>query len=210
MDRDFSRRFLMSISLPCLPYGLNDLEPYMSKRTLELHHGKHHRAYVEKANKLIQGTPYDDLSPEELIVRSYIKNKKIFNQAAQAWNHSFFWECLSPRGEGAPTSDVRQPLEKDFGSFEKFRDKFTQKASTFFGSGWVWLVQDKDHSLSIVAMQNAGNPLAKRQVPLLVCDIWEHAYYVDYQNERPKYLENFWKLVNWKFVQLNLERSSLF
>lgn len=194
----------MSIELPELPFAMDALEPHMSKRTLEFHYGKHHKAYVNKLNELIAGTPLDKSSLEEIILATHEKKPKIFNNAAQAWNHAFFWNCLTPTSQ-APSEDFEQLLTQHFGSVQEFKDQFTTSAKDLFGSGWAWLVKDKSGKLKIRALSNAETPLVLGEIPLLTCDVWEHAYYLDYQNERPKYLEHFWKLVNWQFAAMNAE-----
>jgi Fe-Mn family superoxide dismutase len=175
----------------------------MSAETLSFHHGKHHKKYVETANKLIAGTEFEKLAPEEIIRRA---SGKIFNNVAQAWNHDFFWQCLTPRSK-APAAALDKSLTQAFGSVDEFKSTFGKTAAETFGSGWAWLVRDKDGSLKIVSTSNAENPLRIGQTPLLTCDVWEHAYYIDYRNERPKYLEHFWQIVNWEFVAKNLDAA---
>ena len=192
----------MAFQLPDLPYSKDALAPHMSAETLEFHYGKHHKTYVDKLNSLVPGTPFENASLEEIIRKS---DGGIFNNAAQVWNHTFFWNCLSPQGGGAPTGAVQEAIDKSFGSFDAFKEKFTQAAINLFGSGWAWLVKNPDGSLSIEALSNAGNPLTKDQTPLLTCDVWEHAYYIDYRNARPKFLDGFWSLVNWEYVEKNLK-----
>lgn len=196
----------MAIQLPPLPYKLDALEPHMSKQTLHYHYEKHHKAYVDKTNELISDTIYDKMSLKEIVLESHWKNEKIFHNSAQAWNHAFFWQCLSPSG-GKPSKTVRQELEDSFGSFDGFKKEFSNQAAELFGSGWTWLVRNPDESLAIAPMDNADNPLMHGQFALMTVDVWEHAYYLDHQNQRPNYLENFWRLVNWDFVEMNLERS---
>ena len=185
--------------LPPLPYAKHALAPHMSEETLEYHYGKHHQAYVTNLNKLIAGTELEGLPLEDIVKNS---SGAIFNNAAQVWNHSFFWRCLSPDGGGAPTGALADAINTAFGSFEKFQEAFTQCALTTFGSGWAWLVKNADGSLAVVSTSNAGCPLTVGQTPWLTCDVWEHAYYIDYRNQRVKFLDAFWKLVNWKFVTL--------
>ena len=192
----------MAFQLPDLPYSKDALAPHMSAETLEFHYGRHHKTYVDKLNSLVPGTPFENASLEEIIRKS---DGGIFNNAAQVWNHTFFWNCLSPQGGGAPTGAVQEVIDKSFGSFDAFKEKFTQAAINLFGSGWAWLVKNPDGSLSIEALSNAGNPLTKDQTPLLTCDVWEHAYYIDYRNARPKFLDGFWSLVNWEYVEKNLK-----
>lgn len=187
--------------LPELPYAKNALAPYISEETLEYHYGKHHQAYVTNLNSLIKGTEFEPLSLEDIVLKS---SGGIFNNAAQVWNHTFYWNCLTPQGGGEPSGALLEAIEKNFGSFSDFKEKFSQSATTLFGSGWAWLVKNSDGSLDIVGTSNAGNPLTEGKTPLLTCDVWEHAYYIDYRNARPKYLEAFWKLANWDFVAKNL------
>jgi Fe-Mn family superoxide dismutase len=190
----------MAVEFPALPYALNALEPYISKETLEYHYGKHHKAYVDKLNSLIKDTNLDHKPLEDIIKNS---EGAIFNNAAQAYNHTFYWHCLAPQGGGKPSGNLASRIDKDFGSFEHFKEKFTEVSINTFGSGWGWLVKKPDHSLAIVSTSNAHTPLTTSDIPLLTCDVWEHAYYIDHRNARPKYLEAFWNLVNWKFVAEN-------
>ncbi len=184
----------MKHELPKLPYSPEALEPYISKKTIEYHYGKHHATYVKKLNGLIPGTDFEDASLEEIILKA---EGGIFNNGAQVWNHSFFWEGFSPNGGGEPQGELMQAIEEAFGSYGKFKDEFSEAAATLFGSGWAWLVKNKEGKLEIVQTANAGNPLRSGQTPLLTCDVWEHAYYLDYQNRRPEFIEGFWKLVDW-------------
>ncbi len=191
----------MAHALPELPYAKNALEPHISAETIEYHYGKHHQAYVNNLNNLVPGTEFENLSLEEIIMKS---SGGVFNNAAQVWNHTFYWHCLSPNGGGEPSGALADAINKAFGSFDEFKKKFTQTAITTFGSGWAWLVQDKDGALAIVSTSNAATPMTAGQKALLTCDVWEHAYYVDYRNARPSYVEHFWSLVNWDFVAKNL------
>lgn len=191
----------MEHTLPTLPYALDALEPHISKETLEFHYGKHHQTYVTNLNMLIKDTAFADLSLEEIIKQS---SEGIFNNAAQVWNHSFYWNCLSPNGGGQPAGQLAEAINSTFGSFDKFKEEFTKKAVTTFGSGWGWLVKNADGSLALASTSNAGTPMTSGQTALLTCDVWEHAYYIDYRNARPKYVEAFWNLVNWDFVAQNL------
>ena len=192
----------MAIELPPLPYAQDALEPHISKETLEFHYGKHHNTYVVKLNGLIEGTPDADKSLEEIVKSS---SGGVFNNSAQVWNHTFYWNCLSPNGGGAPAGAVADAINDAFGSFDEFKAKFTDSAVNNFGSGWTWLVKNADGSLAIVNTSNAATPLTDDGVtPLLTVDVWEHAYYIDYRNARPSYMEAFWKLVNWDFVLSNL------
>jgi superoxide dismutase, Fe-Mn family len=191
----------MEHTLPVLPYELNALEPHISKETLEYHYGKHHQTYVTNLNNLIKDGAFADMSLEEIIKQS---SEGVFNNAAQVWNHSFYWNCLSPKGGGQPTGKLANAINSTFGSFDKFKEEFTKKAITTFGSGWAWLVKNTDGTLALVSTSNAGTPMTSNQTALLTCDVWEHAYYIDYRNARPKYVEAFWNLVNWDFVAQNL------
>ncbi|NKI35405.1 superoxide dismutase [Fe] [Wenzhouxiangella sp. XN79A] len=187
----------MSFSLPDLPYAKDALEPHISAETLDYHYGKHHQTYVDKLNGMVEGTPDADKSLEE-IIRS--ASGGLFNNAAQVWNHTFYWHCLSPNGGGAPSGALAEAIDRDFGAFDTFKEKFTESAIGNFGSGWTWLVQNEDGSLAIVNTDDAETPLTGSATPLLTCDVWEHAYYIDYRNARPKYLDAFWNLVHWEFV----------
>ncbi len=190
----------MAFELPALPYATNRLVPYISEETLEFHHGKHHQTYVTNLNNLVPGTEFADLSLEEIIVKS---SGPIFNNAAQVWNHTFYWNSLTPDGGGEPVGALAEAINATFGSFDKFKEEFSKCAATTFGSGWAWLVKNADGSLALVSTSNAGCPLTTGQTPLLTCDVWEHAYYIDYRNARPAYLEAFWALVNWEFAAAN-------
>jgi len=190
----------MTIELPALPYAQDALAPHISAETLEFHYGKHHQTYVTNLNNLIKGTSFADASLESIVMRA---EGGMFNNAAQIWNHSFYWNCLSPNGGGEPTAELADAINAKFGSFAEFKAQFSQCAITTFGSGWAWLVKNADGSLELVSTSNAGCPLTQGQTPLLTCDVWEHAYYIDYRNARPKYLEAFWNLVNWEFAAAN-------
>lgn len=191
----------MSFELPALPYAQNALEPHISAETLEYHYGKHHNTYVVNLNNLIKDTEFAAKTLEEIIKTS---SGGIFNNAAQVWNHTFYWHCLSPNGGGEPTGKVADAIKQSFGSFAEFKAQFTDAAVKNFGAGWTWLVKKADGTLAIVSTSNAATPLTTSDKPLLTVDVWEHAYYIDYRNARPKYLENFWTLVNWSFVEQNL------
>jgi len=193
----------MSFELPPLPYDKNALEPYISEETLDFHYGKHHQAYVTNLNNLTSNTEFENLSLEAIITKA---TGPIFNNAAQVWNHTFYWHCLSPQGGGEPKGVVGDAIKNAFGSFAAFKEEFSRVAIATFGSGWAWLVQQKDGKIAIVSTGNADNPLTKDQKPLLTCDVWEHAYYIDYRNARPKYVEAFWNLVNWSFVEEQLSK----
>lgn len=191
----------MAFTLPQLPFERNALEPYVSGETLDFHHGKHHQAYVTNLNKLIEGKPEAELSLEEIIKKS---EGGIFNNAAQVWNHSFYWNCLAPKGGGEPTGELAQLIARDFGSFARFQELFAEAAATQFGSGWAWLTYDGG-KLAIEKTANADLPLRHGRNALLTIDVWEHAYYIDYRNARPKYIDTFLKsLVNWDFAAKNL------
>ncbi len=193
----------MAFQLPPLPYEQNALEPHISAETLEFHYGKHHKTYVDKLNGLVGGTDMENKSLEEVVKAS---EGGLFNNAAQTWNHTFYWHCLSPNGGGAPTGKLGEAIDAAFGSFDKFKEDFTASAIGNFGSGWTWLVQKGDGSVAIVNTSNAGTPLTDDSVtPLLTVDVWEHAYYIDYRNARPKYMEAFWNLVNWEFAASNMK-----
>lgn len=192
----------MSITLPELPYGKKDLSPHISEETLNYHYGKHHKAYVDKLNGQVQGTKWEKATLEEIVKSS---EGGIFNNSAQVWNHTFYWNCLSPKGGSAPSGSLGSIIEKHFQSFQNFKEQFTAVALAQFGSGWAWLVKE-DEKLKILSTPNAETPLSSsHQKALLTCDVWEHAYYIDYRNARNTYLEAFWNLVNWEFVNKNLD-----
>jgi Fe-Mn family superoxide dismutase len=190
----------MPHTLPQLPYAMDALAPYISKETLEYHYGKHHQAYVTNLNNLIAGTEFADLALEEIIKKA---SGPIFNNAAQVWNHTFYWHCLKPQGGGEPSGALAAAIIRDFGSFAAFKEAFSKAAVATFGSGWAWLVKDGE-KLNIMTTSNAGTPMTEGKKALLTCDVWEHAYYIDYRNQRPKYVEEFWHLVNWDFVASQL------
>ncbi len=187
----------MAFELPPLPYAKDALEPHISAETLEYHYGKHHQTYVTNLNNMVQGTAAADKSLEDIIRSS---SGGLFNNAAQVWNHTFYWHCLSPNGGGEPHGALATAINNEFGSFASFKEAFSKTAITTFGSGWAWLVQKPDGSLDLVSTSNAQSPLTGSDKPLLTCDVWEHAYYIDYRNARPQYVEAFWHLVNWDFV----------
>lgn len=191
----------MAHQLPELPYAKNALEPHISAETIDYHYGKHHQTYVTNLNGLIANTEFADATLDNIILKS---QGAIFNNAAQVWNHTFYWNCLKPKGGGQPSGPLAAAINKAFGSFDEFKKRFTQTAIGTFGSGWAWLVKKQDGSLEIVSTSNAGTPMTSGQKALLTCDVWEHAYYVDYRNARAKYVESFWNLVNWDFVAKNL------
>ena len=191
----------MAFELPALPYEQNALEPHISAETLEFHYGKHHKTYVDKLNGLVEGTDMENASLEDVIKSA---EGGVFNNAAQVWNHTFYWNCLSPNGGGEPSGALADAINGAFGSFADFKEQFTNSAINNFGSGWTWLVQKADGSVAIHNTSNAGCPLTEGVTPLLTVDVWEHAYYIDYRNARPKYMEAFWNLVNWEFVAGNM------
>lgn len=191
----------MSFTLPVLPYASDALEPVISARTIEFHYGKHHQTYVTKLNSLVPGTPFESASLEEIILKA---EGGIFNNAAQVWNHTFYWEGFSAQRGTQPSAVLLQKIEAAFGSFEAFKTKFSEAAVNQFGSGWAWLVADAAGNLSIVATGNAANPMRDGLKPLLTCDVWEHAYYIDYQNRRPDYVNAFFNLVDWNVVAKRL------
>jgi Fe-Mn family superoxide dismutase len=191
---------IMEHQLPPLPYAKDALQPHMSQETLEFHYGKHHQTYVTNLNKLIPGTEFAELPLEEIVRKS---SGGVFNNAAQIWNHTFFWNSLSPAGGGAPTGALAEAINAKWGSADKFKEAFTAAAVGTFGSGWAWLVKKTDGSLDIVSTSNAATPLTSDAKPLLTIDVWEHAYYIDYRNARPKFVEAFWNLVNWDFAAKN-------
>jgi len=188
--------------LPELPYSDNALEPVISAQTISFHYAKHHKAYVDNLNNLIQGTEFENATLEEIVMKS---EGGIFNNGAQVWNHTFYWNCFKPGGS-APSGDLLAAINEQFGSFDVFKDMFSKAAATLFGSGWAWLVKDASGKLSIVQESNAGNPMRKGLTPLLTCDVWEHAYYVDKQNRRPDYISDFWTIVHWDFVAENFKK----
>ncbi len=189
-------------TLPPLPYEMDALQPYISKETLEYHYGKHHKAYVDNLNKLIPGTEFENLSLEDIIAKS---TGGIFNNAAQVWNHTFYWHCMTPKSSKEPSGKLADAITKKFGSFDEFKKLFSEKAITTFGSGWAWLAKNADGSIELMSTSNAGTPLKEGKKALLTCDVWEHAYYIDYRNARASYVEKFWNLVNWDFVAGNFK-----
>ncbi len=197
----------MRFQLPPLPYGFDALEPHVSAETLETHYGKHHKGYIEKTNELLEAPTawQEDLSLEEIVKTS---SGPLFNNAAQAWNHTFFWNCLAPSAGEEPPGELLDPITRDFGSFAHFRRLFSQKAADVFGSGYAWLVLERTGRLNIVSTANADTPLVGDDVPLLALDVWEHAYYLDHRNERRAFIDAFWDLVNWDFVSENFRRDS--
>ncbi|MCD6201880.1 MAG: superoxide dismutase [Bacteroidales bacterium] len=187
----------MAFELPKLPYPMDALEPYISRKTLEFHYGKHHQAYVNNANSLSKGTKFEN-SDLETIIRE--ADGGLYNNGAQVWNHTFYFMAFGPDGSKGPVGMLADAINRDFGSFENFKDEFTKKAATLFGSGWTWLVKDDAGKLQIIKESNAGNPLRNGLTPIMTCDVWEHAYYLDYQNRRPNYISSFWSLLNWDVI----------
>jgi len=190
----------MTHVLPPLPYAKDALKPVISAETIDFHYGKHHQAYVTNLNNLVPGTKFENASLEEIVMQA---DGGIFNNAAQVWNHTFYWNGLSPDGGGEPTGALATAIDQAFGSFSAFREAFVKSAVGNFGSGWTWLVKGEDGKVAIVNTSNAANPMRDGKKPLLTIDVWEHAYYIDYRNARPKYLDEIWKLVNWNFVAGN-------
>lgn len=191
----------MAFALPPLPYAKDALAPFISAETIDYHHGKHHQAYVTNLNNLVKGTEYENKTLEQIVLAS---TGDIFNNAAQVWNHTFYWHCMKPAGGGEPTGTLANAINKSFGSFAAFKEKFAASALGNFGSGWTWLVKNKDGAVAIVNTGNAGCPLTDGKKPLLTIDVWEHAYYIDHRNARAKYVESFWNYIDWDFVAKNL------
>lgn len=196
----------MAIQLPALPYDRTALEPHISGETIDFHYGKHHKAYVDNLNKMIEGTPFAEMPLEDIIRKA---QGAMFNNAAQVWNHTFYWHCLKPAsgsspGGGEPGGKLADAIAKAFGDFGKFKEQFSDTAVKTFGSGWAWLVQRPDGALALASTPNAATPLTGEDTALLTCDVWEHAYYIDYRNARPKYVEAFWNLVDWDFAASNM------
>ncbi|MBD5389846.1 superoxide dismutase [bacterium] len=189
---------MKNFELPPLPFAQDALAPHISAQTLAFHYGKHHQAYVDNLNKLRANTPFEECGLEEIIRKA---DGPLYNNAAQVWNHTFYWNCLSPQGGGQPTGALAEAIDRAFGSFDQFKAQFSAAAAGLFGSGWVWLVCDSKDRLAILPTPNAGNPIREHKEPLLVIDVWEHAYYLDYQNKRPDYIAHFFELVDWKAVE---------
>lgn len=195
----------MAFQLPELPFDKTALKSFISEETFEYHHGKHHAGYVKKLNAAVDGSDYAGMKLEDAVKRAAEeKNLAVFNNGAQHWNHSFFWNCMSPTGGGQPTGKIAELITRDFGSFDAFKEKFSNSAATLFGSGWAWLAFD-NNKLEILPLSNAGTPLTQSKQPLLTIDVWEHAYYIDYRNARPKFIEGFWDVVNWDYVNTLLK-----
>lgn len=194
----------MAFELPQLPYSKDALMPHMSPETLEYHYGKHHKTYVDNLNKMVPGTEFENMDLEGIVKKS---SGPVFNNAAQVWNHTFFWHCLAPKAGGEPTGELAEAIKRDFGSFAAFKEKFTDVSVKHFASGWGWLVKNKNGKLECLSTANAVTPMTEGHIPLLTCDVWEHAYYIDYRNSRPNFLAGFWNLVNWNFVSENFKGS---
>lgn len=193
-------------TLPELPYNTNALNPIITEETFDYHYGKHHATYVNNLAGLVKDTSLETATVEEIIQKGFAENNAgLFNNAAQHWNHSFFWHCLSPNGGKAPQGKIAELINRDFGSFEEFKNKFSETAIKLFGAGWAWLAQDDQGLLEIVPMKDAHSPLTENKTPILTLDVWEHAYYIDYRNARPKFVEGFWEIVNWDFANKNLK-----
>lgn len=190
----------MAIELPPLPYANDALEPFISRETILYHYERHHATYVNNLNKLLPGSAFEDSDLEHIVREA---EGSIFNNGAQVWNHTFYWECLGPDCGGQPSGRLAQAIDRDFGSWDAFREAFSNAAASLFGAGWTWLVVRPDGKLLIVQESNAGNPMRNGFIPVLTCDVWEHAYYIDKRNRRPAYIDDFWKLVNWQFVEKN-------
>lgn len=190
----------MEHKLPTLPYAMDALQPHISQETLEFHYGKHHQTYVTNLNNLIKGTEHENASLEDIIKKS---SGGLFNNAAQIWNHTFYWHCLKPNGGGEPSGKLADAIKAKFGSYDEFKKQFTQTCIGTFGSGWGWLVKNADGTVELMSTSNAQLPMTSGKVALLTCDVWEHAYYIDYRNRRPDYLAAFWNLVNWEFASKN-------
>ncbi len=188
----------MAFKRPDLPYGLNELAPFVSEEQMDYHYNKHHEAYFKKLNALVDGQKESEMDLKDLVIAS---NDGVFNNAAQAWNHSFFWECMSPNGGGAPKENTLNALERDFGGVEAFKKELSEKAAALFGSGWAWLAKDDSGKLEIMPLSNADTPLKHGKTPVLTLDVWEHAYYIDYRNARPQFIEKFFDVINWDFVE---------
>ena len=196
----------MSFKQPPLPYGLDDLQPFLHKEQMDYHYNKHQAAYFKNLNALVEGKPEANEPITDIIVAAPAGG--LFNNAAQAWNHYFFWDCMSPTGGGDPKGDVLKAIDRDFGGYDKFKAEFSDKAAKLFGSGWAWLAVDKNGKLEIMPLSNADTPLKHECKPILTLDVWEHAYYIDYRNLRPKFIEGFWSKVNWDFAAKNLDEST--
>ena len=198
----------MNFKLPALPYEADALSPHLSSETLEFHYGRHHKAYIEKLNSLLIDSPLKERSLEDILLLSHGKDAAIFNNAAQSWNHTFYWYCLSPKGKAISESNLLKQIKQDFGSMDDFKKTFTQAAIGQFGSGWAWLVKTVDEKLEIICTSNAENPICNGKMPVLVCDVWEHAYYIDYRNARANYLEHFFELIDWSAISRHFDSKT--
>jgi len=196
----------MSFELPELPWSKDALAPHISQETIEYHYGKHHKAYVTKLNGMVKDTPDANKSLEELIKSA---SGPVFNNAAQIWNHTFYWKSMSPNGGGEPDGSIKDAIVATYGDFATFKKQFGEACSGHFGSGWAWLVKEGDNKVKIVQTHDAGCPVKEGQVPILTCDVWEHAYYIDYRNDRAKYVESWWNTINWNFANQNLTQSKI-
>lgn len=196
----------IDLTLPDLPFDKNALTPIITEETFDYHYGKHHAAYVNNLNGIVKDTELAHLSIEELIKKGHADNNApLFNNAAQHWNHTFFWHCLSPEGGKSPQGEIAERINRDFGSFDAFKEQFSTTATKLFGSGWAWLAEDGEGKLEILGLKDAHTPITENKKPIMTLDVWEHAYYIDYRNARPKFVENFWDIINWEFANNNLK-----
>ena len=196
----------INLTLPDLPFDKNALTPIITEETFDYHYGKHHAAYVNNLNGIVKDTELAHLSIEELIKKGHADNNApLFNNAAQHWNHTFFWLCLSPEGGKSPQGEIAERINRDFGSFDVFKEQFSTTATKLFGSGWAWLAEDERGKLEILGLKDAQTPITENKKPIMTLDVWEHAYYIDYRNARPKFVENFWDIINWEFANNNLK-----
>ena len=196
----------IDLTLPDLPFDKNALTPIITEETFDYHYGKHHAAYVNNLNGIVKDTELAHLSIEELIKKGHADNNApLFNNAAQHWNHTFFWHCLSPEGGKSPQGEIAERINRDFGSFDAFKEQFSTTATKLFGSGWAWLAEDEKGNLEILGLKDAHTPITENKKPIMTLDVWEHAYYIDYRNARPKFVENFWDIINWEFANNNLK-----
>ena len=196
----------IDLTLPDLPFDKNALTPIITEETFDYHYGKHHAAYVNNLNGIVKDTELAHLSIEELIKKGHADNNApLFNNAAQHWNHTFFWLCLSPEGGKSPQGEIAERINRDFGSFDAFKEQFSTTATKLFGSGWAWLAEDGEGKLEILGLKDAHTPITENKKPIMTLDVWEHAYYIDYRNARPKFVENFWDIINWEFANNNLK-----
>ena len=196
----------INLTLPDLPFDKNALTPIITEETFDYHYGKHHAAYVNNLNGIVKDTELAHLSIEELIKKGHADNNApLFNNAAQHWNHTFFWHCLSPEGGKSPQGEIAERINRDFGSFDAFKEQFSTTATKLFGSGWAWLAEDEKGKLEIIGLKDAHTPITENKKPIMTLDVWEHAYYIDYRNARPKFVENFWDIINWEFANNNLK-----